>query len=132
MFEDPSFFVSLSFVFFCLAVYFGQGKKISSMLRQQIVSRLDPLHQAEQSFHSLSDAWHHAKHRIDHVSHEIQDIHNYYEGVLKQSLEKAQLREKAWIEFRDREIKTFQFLQKKKANEKALANILNEFIDESN
>lgn len=131
MFEDPSFFVALSFLGFCAVVYLWQGKVLKSFLLDAIQARLDPIYKAEQNFHALADIWLHAKHRMENVSKDVQDIHQHYESVLKQSLESGRKREKQWLQARQGDMAAFQLFQQQQANKKALQTVLNEFIDES-
>lgn len=131
MFEDPSFFVALSFLGFCLTVYLWQGQNIRQAFLEQIEQRLDPIYRAEQAFLALSDAWHQARYRIEHVSHDVQDIHQHYEEVLERSLLKAKQREEAWMSSRKRDIEAFRVYQKKQADSNAIHVVLDEFARES-
>lgn len=131
MFEDPSFFVALSFVAFCVVVYLWQGSAIRSAFAEQIQARMDPTHRAEQNYHALSDVWHQARHRIESVTHDVQDIHQHYAAALEQSLAKAKQREESWMATRKQDLESFHIFQQKQVDAKALKTVLDEFLYES-
>lgn len=130
MLEDPSFFVALSFTVFCLTVYVSQGKKIRHSITKAIQLRLDPLHKAEKQYHELSTTWQQARHRIENVNRDVQDIHQHYKEMLEQSLIKVQHREETWMKLREQDIKSFRLFQQKQAQDGALQTVINEFIHE--
>lgn len=132
MFEDPSFVVALSFLGFCAVVYKWQGKALWRALVEQVELRLDPIRKAEDTFNGLTQSWHQARHRMDQVTRDVQDIQQHYDDLLVQSIEKAQHREELWLNSRKNDMLAFQVFQQQQADKKALQTLLDEFVYESN
>lgn len=132
MFEDPSFFVALSFIGFCLFVYVRHRKTISKLIKESVASRLYPTYHAKKTFKELEQSWHHAHNHLQGLTNDIKNIQHHYEQQLQKALQEAIQNEKTWMELRKQEIKSFHLFQEQKAKNKALQHMLDEFIHESN